>query len=97
MTTRFLMVLLLVASATQLKTAVTVRAEEIPVNQECKVTRPLDSSVHKVIDSVNIVKTKCIVLKEAAEDKVALLQRQQHELEIVQKKLDSLQQVIVSR
>jgi hypothetical protein len=69
-----------------------VLADDSP-SQEYNLPKPLDSTAHKVIDSVKTVKEKTVVLKEDLKDKVALLQYQQKEIQRTQHLIDSLSHV----
>lgn len=59
--------------------------------------KPLDSSVHKAIDTIEVLKAESEELKIEVEDKVDELKYQQRELVRVQRQLDSIERRIVQR
>lgn len=87
MTTKILLACMLTICAISLRTNTVVHAENGFGGDQ--VTQPLDSSIHKVIDSVTIIKSKTVLMKGKIQNKMSLLEDQQKELQVLQAKLDS--------
>ena len=94
MTTKMYLAALLVCLVLWFKP--TPRAKADPT-KDIAVTKPLDSSVHKSIDSVKTIKAESKMLQSKLEDKVDELKDQQKELVKVQRQLDSVQQNFAQR
>lgn len=90
MTTKILLACMLTICAISLKTNTGVHAENSFGGEQ--IMQPLDSSIHKVIDSVTIIKSKTVVMKGKIQNKMSLLEDQQRELQALQAKLDSATQ-----
>lgn len=94
MTTKVFLAALLALCVVGIKPSTKAKAEQ---TNDFAMPMPLDSSVHKAIDSVKIAKAKTEYLKSEIRDKVDELEDQQRDLVEIQRKIDSVEQRFAQR